>query len=75
MRIVNKYTTCPGQRVWVINRKNPDESQTYTAVRHLTEEIDPDGNRFAVLHHDRGETSTFNLAEWKIAISCFIPMW
>lgn len=75
MRIVNKYTTCPGQRVRIINKQDTDNFTTYSLVKHITEEIDHDGNRYIVLHHEGLETSTFNMAEWKVAISAFVPLW
>ena len=75
-RIVNKYTTCPGQRVRIINREDTDNYITYSEVSHITEEIDHDGNRYIVLHHmPIGETSTFNMANWKVAISAFRVLW
>ena len=74
-RIVNKYSTCPGQRVRIINRNDTDEYVTYSLVKYITEEIDHDGNRFIVLHHEDAETSTFNMADWKVAISAFVPLW
>ena len=75
MRIVNKYTPCSGQRVRIINKYDVDEYMTYSLVMTITEEINHDGNRYIVLHHMGGETSTFNMAEWKVAISAFVPLW
>lgn len=74
-RIVNKYSTCPGQRVRIINRADTDEYITYSQVKSVLEEVDHDGNRFIVLRHENAETSTFNMAEWKVAISAFVPLW
>ena len=74
-RIVNKFSTVPGQRVRMINKQDLDEYVTYSLVSYITEEIDHDGNRFIVLHHEGAETSTFNMAEWKVAVSAFVQLW
>lgn len=75
MRIIRTHTLCDGQRVRIINKYNVDEYMTYSLVMTITEEIDHDGNRYTVLHHVGGETSTFNMAEWKVAISAFVALW
>lgn len=80
MRVVNTYIPCPyipcpGQQVRIVNKYDMDDYQTYSLVTHITEEVDHDGNRYIVLHHEGFETSTFNMAKWEVAISTFVPLW
>lgn len=74
-RIVNRYTTIPEcRRVKVTNRRDATIRQIYGSVISITEEIEG-GNRYAVLHHESGETSTFPTADWRIQVETFIDLW
>ena len=77
MRIRSTYYNHPerGHRIRVVNRRDPDMYITYSAVTHVTEEIDEEASRFYVLHIDTEEAATFSADEWELQIETFIPLW
>lgn len=74
MKVVQTYVR-NGEpfRVKVINRET-DEYQIYGAVVCITEEVECEnghGFHYRVLHHDGGETSTFNNLDWRVQVETF----
>lgn len=75
MRIRSKYERSQPFRARIHNRRDQEMYTTYSAVSYVTEEIDNEGSRYYVLHHDSGETSTFAADEWELRIEAFCPLW
>lgn len=60
-----------GARIRVQSRVDASEYITYSAVESITKEWDREKTWYYVLHHDNGETSTFNTKEWKVLRETF----
>lgn len=75
MSIFNTIRNDDRARVRVQRRDDPSEYQTYGGVEYITAEVDiPNRMRYTVLHHDSGETSTFNWKEWSVLIEKFVEL-
>ena len=76
MKVINTYyTEAESRRVKITNRTDSTNTQLYSSVLTITEEVDDEYTRYAVLHHDSGETSTFPIDEWKIQVETFHEIW
>lgn len=77
MKIRQTYYNHPeqGHRVRIVNRKDETMFNTYSAVTHVTEEIDEEASRYYVLHIDNGETATFPADEWELQVEIFARIW